>query len=167
MSLFSRPFGCYRFLSYNYRHWRSPISSPGSRLDRTPKRWTIGGSVASTRSECVGAESTKRVRVSHTMHTKTLPAFVTLSAGSDTSRENYLQRCTQCRTLSTFARLGRSLRKERSPCVSAANASNCWKKWVWTKWSTPIAKPEGRFRTRVGPRPAPCGCRHSRWLWLQ
>jgi hypothetical protein len=50
----------------------APIPSPGIRVVRTPKRWTIGGGVASTRSECVGAESTNLVRVSHTMHTKSV-----------------------------------------------------------------------------------------------
>jgi hypothetical protein len=50
----------------------APITSPGIRVVRTPKRWTIGGGVASTRSECVGAESTILVRESHTMHPKSV-----------------------------------------------------------------------------------------------
>jgi O-methyltransferase len=32
--------------------------SVGGRLDRTPDRWSLGGHVASTRSDCVGSEST-------------------------------------------------------------------------------------------------------------
>src|ERR1035437_957172 len=48
----------------------STSSSLGSRLDRTPNRWTFGGGVASTRSECVGAESTMMIRHSHPMHTR-------------------------------------------------------------------------------------------------
>jgi hypothetical protein len=54
-----------------YRHIISSLvlttSSIGSRLDRTPHRWSLGGGVASTRSECVGAEMFSH---SHPMHTK-------------------------------------------------------------------------------------------------
>jgi hypothetical protein len=58
----------------------STISSPGIRLVRTPKRWTIGGGVASTRSECVGAQSTNLVRNGATVLVRTCET----SSGSST-----------------------------------------------------------------------------------
>jgi len=44
--------------------------SLGGRLDRTPNRGSLGGGVASTRSECVGAESPMMFRHSHPMRTR-------------------------------------------------------------------------------------------------
>jgi hypothetical protein len=80
MSKFGAMRGSFVFLRYLqahfgfYRHIISSLvlttSSIGSRLDRTPHRWSLGGGVASTRSECVGAESTMMFSHSHPMHTK-------------------------------------------------------------------------------------------------
>jgi hypothetical protein len=60
----------YRFIAGIISALVLTSSSLGSRLDRTPNRWTFGGGVASTRSECVGAESTMMIRHSHPMHTR-------------------------------------------------------------------------------------------------